>query len=764
MPSLTRTARTAQAEAGSARYPLTSGWRFGAYEPGAETVSYDDRHFAAVSVPHSVVRLSWRDWNPAAWQGVWVYRRHLPGASLLSGARPGDRVFVHFDGVMVNATVVCNDRVAGSHRGGYLPFSTEITAHLTRGDNVLAVIVDSRCLQEPPVVTQDAPGRIDFMQPGGIYRDAAIEVVPSAFISDVFARPAQVLTARPRVDVRCTIDATLKAAATLRVELLDGTRSIASRVRTLRVASPGIVVTSLSLTGLGPVRLWSPGRPALYTVRATLTVRGAGEHVATRRIGFREAAFKADGFYLNGRRLQLFGLNRHQLYPYAGLAMPARVQRRDAEILRNDFNCNMVRCSHYPQSPHFLDACDELGLLVWQEAPGWGQVSNDRAWQDLVIQNVKDMVVRDRSRPSVIVWGTRLNETANYPSLWAATRAAARELDPSRPSAGAMTLHADGRRDWAEDVFGFNDYRLTARGDATLLPPLPGVPYLITESVGVLVANPKHFTWTDPPAQLARQAALHAQAHNVAGSDRRYCGLLAWAGFDYLSLMGQPGSVKWAGVADGFRVPKPGAAVYQAQADPRVRPVIAPVFFWELGDAQPVASRVMIASNCERLEVFVDGGHVVTARPEADSPLYRHLAHPPFLVSLPAPAGPSELLIRGYAGGRPVAQLKMSSDPAGDHLAMTADDPAITADGSDATRVVFRALDAHGNQRRYQAGRVDLTLDGPGELIGDNPFAFGEYGGLGAVWVRSLAGQPGSVSVSAAHPVLGQAQVQIQSR
>ena len=202
---------------------------------------------------------------------------------------------------------------------------------------------------------------------------------------------------------------------------------------------------------------------------------GVGSHTLARRIGFRDASFQPDGFYLNGERLQLFGLNRHQLYPYAGMAMLARVQRKDAEILKNELNCNMVRCSHYPQSPHFLDACDELGLLVWEEAPGWHNVNGSPVWQDMVVQNVRDMVTRDRSRPSVVIWGTRLNETPDLPGLWAATRQAAAELDSSRPSSGAMAYHQV--TGWDEDVFAFNDYsRDPKTGNASLRPALPGCP------------------------------------------------------------------------------------------------------------------------------------------------------------------------------------------------------------------------------------------------------------------------------------------------
>ena len=492
----------------------------------------------------------------------------------------------------------------------------------------------------------------------------------------------------------------------------------------MKVTSAGTSTAKLSLSGFGQVGLWSPDNPKLYTVQATLSFPGLGSHVLTRRIGFREASFRPEGFFLNGKRLPLFGLNRHQLYPYAGMAMPARVQRKDAEILKNEFNCNMVRCSHYPQSPDFLDACDELGLLVWEEAPGWHNVSNTPAWQDLVVQNVRDMVIRDRSRPSVVIWGTRLNETPDFPRLWAATRQAARELDSSRPSSGAMAFHQDVT--WNEDVFAYNDYGTDPKtGNIALKPPFAGLPYLVTEAVGVEAAKPQHFAWTDPPAWLARQAALHGQAQSQARSNPGYSGLVAWAGFDYASLLGLgPANIKWAGVADGFRVPKPGAAIYQTQGDPAVRPVIIPVFFWEAGGAVPAPSpTAMIASNCERLEVFVGGNHVASALPAFGSPLYSGLIHPPFLVHLPkhSPNATPELLIQGFVGGRQVAQLRMSANLSGDVLAMAVDDATIAADGSDATRAVFRAIDAYGNQRRYGSGEVALTLFGPGHAGGRQP-------------------------------------------
>jgi beta-galactosidase len=762
-------ARSGEQEPVNLTYSMNTNWLFGGqYMAGSESSFYDDSDFARIVLPHTVTPLSWQNWDFEAWQQVWIYRRHFSGAHLLGPHRPGNRIFVDFDGVMVNATVVINDQAVSTHQGGYLPWSAELTGKVAESDNLLAVIVDSRCLPVPPIGVGRGPASVDFFQPGGIYRDVNLRVLPQVFLSDLFALPANVLSPQRRVDIECSIDAATaaQAAGTLTVELFDGTAQITSAKATVKVTSPGISTAKLSLTDLGPISLWSPDSPKLYQVRATLSFPGLGSHVLTRQIGFREASFQPNGFFLNGERLQLFGLDRHQLYPYAGMAMPARVQRKDVEILKNEFNCNMVRCSHYPQSPHFLDACDELGLLVWEEAPGWHNVSTSPAWQDLVVQNVRDMVTRDRSRPSVIIWGTRLNETPDLPGLWAATRQVAAVLDGSRPSSGAMAAYDDAG--WNEDVFAYNDYSFSAKtGEAELKPPLPGVPYLITEAVGVEEARPQHFAWTDPPALLVKQAALHGQAQSLSRSGARYSGMLAWAGFDYASMDSlDPDAVKWAGVADGFRVPKLGASIYQSQGDPGVNPVIIPVFFWQLGGALPGPSpTAMVASNCEQLEVFIDGVHVTTALPALDSPLYSGLVHPPFLIHLPVHGknATPELLILGYVGGQQMTHLSMSADPAGDTLAMAVDDPVISADGSDATRAVFRAVDAYGNQRRYLSGQVELNLSGPATLVGDNPFAFGAYGGLGAVWIRSQPGQPGAITLTASHPLLGQAQVRVKS-
>ncbi len=732
--------------------PFNQGWLFGGrYVPGSEQPGFTDRGFTEITLPHTVTPLSWGNWDHASWEGVWVYRRHFT-AQPASG-----RVFADFDGVLADATVVLNGTTVATHRGGYLPFSAELTGALLPGENVLAVVVDSRWLPVPPAGHPGGARSIDFLQPGGIYRDAALRAVPDVFLADVFARPDSVLSADRTVTIEATIDAATVPGdpVQLRAELLDGSRRLAGTALAVTLTAPGRSVARLMLAGLGDVTLWSPESPRLYQIRVTLAAPAGDQHAVTVTTGFRQAVFQADGFYLNGERFQLCGLNRHQLFPYTGMAAAARLQRRDAEILKRELNCTMVRCSHYPQSPHFLDACDELGLMVWQEAPGWAYVG-DAAWQDIVVQNVHDMVVRDRNRPCVIVWGTRLNETANHARLYTRTRRLARDLDGTRPTSGALTRHAT--RGWAEDVFGYDDYHHSG-GNATLKPPLPGVPYLVSEAVGALAGAPA-YRWTDPGPALAGQARLHAQVHHTARVNPRYAGLLGWCGIDYASINGGQRiwrGLKTPGVLDTFRVPKPGAAIYRAQLDPRVRPVILPVFFWDFGPGSPPhgpGAEAMIATNCERLEIYAGPEQVATGIP--DHARFGGLAYPPVCTDLTVNgSGLPELRIDGFLGGQLVVSARMSADPARDRLVLTADHESITADGTDTTRITFRALDAYGNQRPHVTGDVALQLTGPAILVGDNPFPFGEYGGVGGAFVRSLPGRPGPVTVTARHGYLG---------
>ena len=744
--------------------PPTDEWLFGPYVDGCTDPSFDDAEMVSVTVPHCVAPLSWQGWDPDSWQRIWVYRQHFDASPELHAARS----FVRFDGVLSAAKVYLNGRLIGVHSGGYLPLACELSGILSRTGNTLAVVVDGRWTQDVPPDLPDfaKPSAIDFYQPAGIYRPVTVYAEPKTFLSDVFASPQNVLTPDRSCAVQIVIDSDTKITGKIGVvaQLTQGTDQIASVSAEFTNMARGKRTETLNLTGLSDVQLWDVDNPSLCQVQVTLRIDGKQVDERTVRIGFRDARFTVDGFFLNGRRLKLFGLNRHQWYPFVGGAMPERVQRRDAEILKNDLNCNMVRCSHYPQSTAFLDACDELGIMVWEEIPGWGHVG-DNPWQQRVLQDVHDMVIRDRNRPSVIVWGTRVNETLGPVPLYDRTDLLAAQLDPSRPTSGAV----NGNLGYEEPLFpgngdspfAFNDYSKPPG----LRPPRPGTPYLVTEAVGALVGAPT-YRRIDTVTVQAEQARLHAAVHDAAAADDRYNGLLAWCGFDYPSgSWHSVDGVKYPGVVDFFRIPKLGAAFYQAQVDPSVRAVIQPAFYWDVGPGSPATGPgkdAVIWSNCDKLVCYVDGKKIATATPHRE--LFPHLAYPPFLVdlSLPGDIRP-DLRIDGYLGNDVVTSRQFSTDSTFDSLYVEADDTEIVADGQDMTRVVVAAQDRYGAPRPFVTDPVSFQVDGPAVLIGDNPLDFQSAGGAAAVWVRSIKGSPGTISVFAGHPLLGQASATVSS-
>ncbi|MGH9581867.1 MAG: glycoside hydrolase family 2 TIM barrel-domain containing protein, partial [Bryobacteraceae bacterium] len=714
-------------------------------------------------LPHCVTPLSWQNWNPAAWEKVWTCRRNFAVPPAFRGAR----LFLHFEGVMTSAAPVLNGHALPAHAGGYLPFQREITDLVSETGNVLAVAVDSRWQSVPPEGSPKGPSSIDYLEPGGIWGSVGLRAVPSVFIKDVFAKPVRVLDLDRRVEIACTLDAASVPAGPIRLDatLLDGGRAVSRASKTVTIEKPGETSALLTLANLRGIALWDIERPHLYEVLVTASLAGKPLHEYRVRIGFREARFELDGFFLNGKRLQLFGLNRHELYPYTGHAMPARVQRRDAEILRREFHCNFVRCSHYPQSEAFLDACDNLGLMVWEEPPGW-QYLGDAAWKDLVVRDVGDMVRRDRNRPSVVIWGVRINESHNDPDLYRRTKGVAKSLDGSRQTSGSMTRLST--QDWVQDVFAYDDYHAKPDGSVNLAEPIPGVPFFFSEAVGQFNYPARHgfnlmYRRAGDAAIQQQQAIFHAQAHDRAAANKRYCGLVAWCAFEYGSLLNDYHGVKYPGVADVFRIPKLGASFYLAQIDPAVRSVIEPNFYWNFGAATPSGpgEHSAIFSNCERLELHIDGQPHAVLHPDRTN--YPHLKYPPFFANLSLNGSHlPELRIDGYIGNRLALSRSFSADKTKDRLSLRADDSELTGDGSDATRLVFRIVDKFGSPRLFADGTVALAIEGPGKIIGDNPFQLADSGGAGAVWIGTLPGRTGRIRVTAAHSKLGRRSLEIR--
>jgi len=735
------------------KFSLDQDWLFG----GKVSAQLEERQFVNVTLPHCVTKLSWEGWNPDSWQDVWLYRRHFT----LPHEMANRRVFLKFGAIMMAAEVSINGISLPAHQGGYLPVTYEITPALRDGDNVVDVKVDARFLNVPPAGSPRGPRSVDYYLPGGMIRGAMLFAVPHVFISDVFAKPVDVLQPTRRVEIACSLDAATSRNNKLQLEakLLDSARIVSSARKEVTTSTAARFDEKITLAGLSNVKLWDVDAPKLYDLVVTLSAAGQSIHDYRTRIGFREAKFTVDGFFLNGHRLRLFGLNRHELYPYVGYAMPPRVMQRDAEIIRNEFHCNIVRCSHYPQSEAFLEACDELGLMVWEETPGW-QYIGEAVFQDQVVQNVSDMIIRDRNHTSIVIWGVRVNESRNEQPLYKRTTALAKSLDDSRPCSGSMTTFDKWQEEWHEDVFAMDDYHQAPDGTVQIYPPLSGVPYMLAETVGQRTYTAKGFDnmyrRAGDIATQYKQALYHAQAHDKALAYPRLSGVIAWCAFEYGSPQNSHKGVKNPGVADVFRVPKLGAAFYQSQVSPDLRPVIIPNFYWDIGQATPhgPGKDAAIFSNCDQLRLYVDGKLHSTLDPDRKN--YPNLKHSPFFADLELDgANHHELRIDGYVAGSKVTSASFSSDPNEDQFFVAVDDAAIIGDGIDATRVVFRVADKFGAPRLFASGDVNFALTGPGELVGDNPFSLTESGGVGAVWLRSLRNSSGRLTLQANHCILG---------
>ena len=723
-------------------YPINRNWLYGGrFVKGSMAPDFDDAAFERVTIPHTNVRLPWHSFDDKLFQFVSVYRRHLT----LPKRHRGQRIFVDFDGVMTAAALYINGTRLGEHTGGYTPFSEELTDHIDwDGDNVLAVKVDSR---ERPDIPPFG-GNIDYLTFGGIYRDVRVRVVPDAFISNVFAKPVYPRRRTRRVDVKCTLDlgGTNASTLSLAAELRDGDKVLAAVHGPVTGADTMVV-----LRNLPDVELWDIDHPRLYTVAVRLLDGGKPVDQYAVRIGFREATFTPRGFMLNGRHVKLRGLNRHQTFPYVGQAMPARVQRRDALILKHDLKCNVVRTSHYPQSPHFLDACDEIGLLVFEEIPGWQHIG-DAAWKDVACRNVVDMIRRDWNHPAIILWGVRINESRDDHDFYTRTNAIAHALDDSRQTGGVRCFYESER---LEDVYTMNDFN-----PFELKPPNHPL-YLNTEFCGHMFPT-KHI---DNVERVTEHVLRHARVHNMLGADRRYAGGIGWCAFDYNTHhnFGAGDGICYHGVADIFRIPKPAAGLYKSQCDPADEVVLEPAFHWAIGDRSGGGAGVAwVCSNCGVLEFYRGGKLVATVKPDRET--FPNLPHPPFKCTDLGGVwglGWVDLRIDGYIKRKKVISRTLSARGVDAQFHADPDDAELLGDGIDATRLVLRVTDEFGNPRPFATGAIQLDLDGPGEIIGENPFAL--TGGCGAVWIRTTE-SPGTIRLTATHPVLGAATKTIKVR
>ena len=576
-----------------------------------------------IRLPHSCKITPFHYFDESDYQMVCGYRKRLD----LSG-KGRRRVFAVFGAAAHYAKIYLDGRPIGEHKGGYTSFEVEL---LTENPSpLLSVELDTReDLDFPPF------GKvIDYMTYGGLYREVRLEFRRRTHIRDLFVKPQIPPSIKTGAKMNkklvggITFDGTVECEFEL-TKQADAVRLSAYEKDSDTLLARRDVPCGEPYTLTVPnARLWDIESPVLYDLKAELIRDGEIIDSLTRRIGFRRIEFKADGFYLNGRKVKLRGLNRHQSYPYVGYAMPRSMQRLDADILKYELGCSAVRTSHYPQSHHFIDRCDEIGLLVFTEIPGWQNLGGEE-WKNVAVRSVGEMVRQYRHHPSIILWGVRINESPDDHDFYVRTNAAAHDLDPTRPTGG---VRCHKKSELLEDVYTYNDF--VHDGKQPGCEPKKAVTsdmkkaYLISEYGGHMYPTKPY----DDEEHRTEQMLRHARVLDAVYSYDDIAGSFGWCFFDYNTHreFGAGDRVCYHGVCDMFRSQKLAAKVYAVQQDET--PVLALSSSMDIGD-HPAGNRghVYILTNADSV-YFYKNDRFIREYTHADS-RFRHLPRPPIEIT-----------------------------------------------------------------------------------------------------------------------------------
>lgn len=610
------------------RFYLNDDWLFTEqFEDSLTAPEYPENKLQPVRLPHTCKETPFHYFDESLYQMVSGYRRHLQ----VPADWQGKQILLTFEGAAHDSTVFCNGKKVGEHHCGYTAFTVDLTNNVLYGqDNLLCIRLDSReNLNVPPFGYV-----IDYMTYGGIYRDVRLEVKEKVSLSDIFVHTAIDFRSSP-VTAQITSEITLTASdenVTIRQYYMP--KSTAAAQESWRLLCEQTVSTdvscdkefSLTATITAPL-LWDTEEANLYILKTQLYQDNTLLDETETMFGIREAVFKKDGFYLNGRKLRIRGLNRHQSFPYVGYAMPESMQRLDADLLKKELGLNAVRTSHYPQSHYFLERCDELGLLVFTEFPGWQHIGDD-SWKAQAVANAEDMIRQYRNHPSIILWGIRINESPDDDAFYEKTNAVAHKLDPSRPTGGVRAMK---KSHLLEDVYTYNDF--LHDGEMPGCDPKKKVtsdmekPYLISEYNGHMYPT-KAF---DNEERRSEHAIRHANVLDAVAGQPDIAGSFGWCMFDYNTHkdFGSGDRICYHGVMDMFRNPKLAANIYACEQEQT--PVLEITSSMDIGE-HPGCNRgnIYILSNADSVKMYKNDRFIKEYLPGM-SP-YKHLKHGPILI------------------------------------------------------------------------------------------------------------------------------------
>lgn len=730
-------------------YSMNPAWRFhkGAME-GAETKEFNDKDWTVVSLPDGIEYLPTEASGCINYQGEVWYRKHFtPDAAL-----KGKKLFLHFEAIMGKSKVFVNGKLLTEHFGGYLPVIADVTDVLDwNGDNVIAVWADnSDDPSYPPGKAQDV---LDYTYFGGIYRDCWLIAHNNVFITDpnyenevagggLFVAFGKVSDALAEVQLKIHVRNATKNPFSGRVEYMllqpDGTE-VARLSDKIQVKAGRATTVSDRMPVKQPM-LWTPSTPTLYNLLVrVLDKEGNVIDGYRRRIGIRSIEFKGkDGFYLNGRPYgkPLIGANRHQDFAVVGNAVANSIHWRDAKKLK-DVGMEIIRNAHCPQDPAFMDACDELGLFVIVNTPGWQFWNDAPEFAQRVYSDIRNVVRRDRNHPSVWLWEPILNETwypadfakntrdivdaeYPYPYCYSGSDSEAR----GHENFPVYFAHPANMQDASKEIDPTKTYFTREWGDNVDDWSSHNSPSRVARNWGEQPMRVQAQHYACPYYPVTSYDVLYKQSS-------QYVGGCLWHSFDH--QRGYHPDPFYGGLMDVFRQPKYSYYMFMAQrpAVKNDRNAGSGPMVYIAHEMTPFSGKdVTVYSNCDEVRLtFNKGGKTYTYkkdknRPGMPSPVITFPDVYDFMVDKAFSRTQKQddvyLLAEGLIDGKVVATHKVVPARRPEKILLWMDNEGtdLKADGSDFVTVVAAVADKNGNIKRLNNYNIRFSIEGEGRLLG----------------------------------------------
>lgn len=674
---------------------------------GAASTSYDDSSWRLLNLPHDWAIEGTVDSDANLAQGYYKrgfgwYRRKFR----LEPEDKGKHIELQFDGISTHATIWVNGTVLHRNWCGYTSMYVDITPYATYGDNLNTI-----------VVRVDADAQEGWWYEGaGIYRHTwLVKRSPLHVTTDgVFAQPVKNEDGQWVIPAEITLynSGKLPADGELEVSLYspEGVKMISEK-KSIKVEALHENITNLMLSVANP-KLWSIETPTLYKVKTVVFQNGKETDRVVTNCGFRTIRFDANtGFWLNDKNIKIKGVCNHQDHAGVGVAVPDALWEFRLRKLK-EMGVNAYRAAHNPTSKEFMQMCDSMGILVFDE----NRLFNTSPEYQ---RQLEWLVRRDRNCPSVILWSVFNEEpmqgTENGYEMVRRMSSYVKKLDVTRPVTAAMSggFFSDKNVSEAVDLIGIN-YNISSYD--RVHAKNPNIPVTSSEDGSAFIVRGEYSTDKSKniidsyDSEAAGWGATHRRAWKEVATRSWMAGCFYWTGFDY---HGEPTPFEWPSVSSFFGImdicgfPKSAYYLHQAQwcEDKSVLELV-PHWNWP-ADSIGKPIKVMAFSNADRVKLLLNGKTI--SEQQVDS--YE-------MNTWYVPYKPGKLEAIGYKDGKAVSRAKVETTGEPVQIKLIPDRNSLAGDGRDAMPITVELVDSKGRHVPTANNMIEFFISGPAQIIG----------------------------------------------